>query len=306
MTSSREAQGESPEQQLEVVAETGIDRAMAHLVASFEGEGRDRLYYHDTVHTGGGMSCTEEILIAMREGGEDVTDEDIEVGKLGYAYHDIVQDWDTEERKLDDGSVAIMRKRHAGENERQSAKMLRAYIDEANERFAEPVIDTIRADAAELGILATIASFDGKTTYQEAITEAKKPLHPITRAMALADLGEAGMGGFLEHLHSADALFREENMDVTETLFLGEELSEDQQISYRQRMLDWTHRQKAFAEGRRDLLDAELAGLTPDAQEHVRALFSRFEETIDGMDERATEREEMSFAELIRDMGYSQ
>lgn len=301
MTNRRETQGESPEQRLEAVVEVGIERAVAEVAASFAVEGDDGLPYHNTRHTKSVVAKTEALLLAMREGGEQITDREVALGKLAAAYHDIIQVWKPVENEDEGGLSTVMRQRDVGGNEESSADMLAAYAVEVNRSggeiiFSEEDIDTMRA-----AIEVTVPGFNGKTVVQEDLTEES---HVITRAVALADLGEAGMGGPKEYKEGGDSLFREENLDIRRAIDSGEELSDEQKSAFRDRMLKWTAFQVVFANGRKDRLEEELAGLSESAKTNVRRLFSKFDESIDGAAERSSRRSEMSFTELARDMGY--
>ncbi len=126
----------------------------------------------------------------------------------------------------------------------------------------------------------------------------------IAKALALADIGTVGMEGPEAFLSEGDALFREENLDITLSIRDNQKLNEDQKEYFRKRILGWTKFQPNFARGRKDLLEMELKGLSEKEQTKLKELFNKFDTSIRAAQERAIKRENMSFEELVRDVGY--
>ncbi len=149
---------------------------------------------------------------------------------------------------------------------------------------------------------ATVPGFDSETnTIIQPNLDEESAI--IARALALADLGTAGMDGPENFLVEGDALFREENMDVTDAIRNSKDLSDEDKNQMRRRMLNWTVFQSSFTQGRQVLLGKELEGLPPKAQEGVGALFDKFDQTMTACKERMEGRKDMSFEELALDMG---
>lgn len=256
----------------------------------------NRLAFHGREHTEGVMRRTEAILKAMqRVTVHKVTDKDIMLGKIAAAFHDVVQEWKPEQR-----GEAVIRKRDTGENEKTSANEVIAILEQemesAGEIFSEMDLATI-----EDAIRGTVPGFDGRTAIQPNVTEQSVF---VSRAVALADLGTAGMDGAEAFLQDGDALFREENLDIVHAIRSQEALSPEVQEKYRQRMIGWSKFQPKFAEGRRDLLDEELEGMPPLVTDAIKKLFNKFDESISAAVKRGEEREAMSFDELALDMGF--
>ena len=128
----------------------------------------------------------------------------------------------------------------------------------------------------------------------------------VVRAVALADLGIAGMeaAAFVE---TGDQLFREENLDIARALRLAVTpagLPARTLEGYKARMLAWCRSQAGFARGRRARLEIELGNLGSRAKSAVRALFSGFDAAIAAATEVVKAREPLPPWEVARAMGY--
>lgn len=256
----------------------------------------NELPFHGVAHTEGVIRRTEAILKAIqRVTVHKVTDKDIMLGKIAAAFHDVVQEWKPEQR-----GGAVIRKRNTGENEKTSANEVIAILEQEMESAGE-IFSEIDLATIEDAIRGTVPGFDGRTAIQPKVTEQSIF---VSRAVALADLGTAGMDGAEAFLQDGDALFREENLDIVYATRSQEVLSSEAQEKYRQRMIGWSKSQPKFAEGRRDLLNEELKGMPPLVTEAIKKLFNKFDESISASKERAEKREGMSFDELALDMGF--
>lgn len=301
----------------------GTQAAIELLRERFEDtkEEKDRLPFHGADHSVGVAVRTKKILEAIERGAPELVDErTVEIGQLAAVFHDSVQVW--EPNPVQEGEYTkVLRKRlaspaeaggalpggYAG-NEAASAGEAVAFFDRHNEqRRAEGKPDVFTEEDKEVvrsAIDATIPSFDFK-----ALTVVQPRLNRdsaiITRAVALADLGEAGMNpeGYLQ---GGDALFREENLDVLDAAKDPSKLSEGQKDYMRKRMLGWSKFQPKFAAGRKAKLEEELAGLPEAAAAEVRALFGKFDDSVKAAEAVAARRENMTFEELLKDMGYEQ
>ncbi|HSD12976.1 MAG TPA: hypothetical protein VLC10_05440 [Patescibacteria group bacterium] len=307
----------------------GIQTAIELVRARFEDTDseKDKLPFHQGNHTSDVATRTRKILEAIQRGAPDkVDDRTVQIGQLVGAFHDTVQRWVPNEVKGPEGDVRIMRKRlqtpanpekndnpvdeatgkpYAG-NETASAAEAVAFIDGFNAKRREDGLPEVFTEedkrVAERAIDHTVPLFvfEKGTVVQPRL---KEESDIISRAVALADLGEAGMNP--EGFESAgDLLFREENLDILDASKDPKALSDAQKEFYRKRMLGWSKFQPKFAAGRKAELEKELAGLPEAAAAEVRKLFTRFDESIAAVNAVAARRETMTFEELLKDMGY--
>jgi len=302
----------------------GTQAAIDLLRSRFEDtkDEKDRLPFHGADHSVGVAVRTRKILEAIERGAPELVDErTVEIGQLAAIFHDSVQVW--EPNTVQDGEFTkVLRKRLASPadakasmgsegyigNEAASAAEAVGFFDRYNEqRRADGLPEVFTEEDKEVvrrAIDATIPGFDPEkgTVVQPRLV---KESAVITRAVALADLGEAGMNpeGYLE---GGDALFREENLDVLDAAKDPSSLSEAQKDYMRKRMLGWSKFQPKFAAGRKARLEQELEGLPEAAAAEVRKLFDKFDETVAAASAVAARRETMSFEEMLRDMGYGE
>ena len=284
--------------------ERGAKEALSVVKERFEDRDNnvENLDFHNTQHTQNVIQRTEKILLAMREGDSSITEKDITLGKLSSAYHDIVQKW--EENKIQDGNFEkVMRRRFIGNNEKASARAALGFMEEANQEAGEEIFKDEDIEMVREAIVITIPEFDTerKTVIQPHLN---KESSFVATALALADIGAAGMEGYNEFGREGDALFREENLDILSALENPEELTLEQKEYFRNRMLVWSKFQSEFASGRKALLEKELSGLTSSVQDKVKDLFDKFDESITGTEATAAKRGKMTFEELAEDMGY--
>lgn len=288
----------------------GIQTAFRRIRERFEDNREDdpngwrRLAAHNVLHTERVVERTGIILEAIRTAApEMVSERTIALGQLAAAWHDTVQEFQPVTEKTSDGRTKLVRKRvvpgkiEQGDNERASAEELLAYMDlpENRELFTDQDRELVRA-----AIMHTVPTFAGGTVVQPITPESSV----IARAVALADLGGAGMAGFEEYRHEGDALFREENIDITDALTKGVPLTPEDETFYKERMLAWSAFQEPFAKGRKARFEKEVEGLPKEAADAVGAHFTKFDDTIDKIRKLHEERLEMAFPELARSMGY--
>lgn len=81
-------------------------------------------------------------------------------------------------------------------------------------------------------------------------------------------------------------------------------ISDEEKERYRQRMIAWSKSQASFAEGRKMLFETEIEGLPNSAKIELRKLFTEFDNTIAGARTTASTRQNITFEDLARDMGY--
>ncbi len=154
-------------------------------------------------------------------------------------------------------------------------------------------------------ILATVPSFEGGAVTQKNLTPESSLL---AVAVALADLGEAGMDKFESFISGSKAEFRETNIGLGRMIAgmrkTGEPIADYVKEQYRQKMVAWSKGQIGFIGGREKLLETDIAALTGDQKGAVRRLFVNFAENIKRMRETLKEREGMTFEQLAANMGY--
>lgn len=281
----------------------GVEEALTIIKERFENKKDEieNMDFHDSRHTQRVVERVGRILLTMKEGGAPVTEKDIALGSLSAAYHDIVQEW--EENRVQDGNFEkVMRKRFTKDNEVASTNAALEFMKRANQEAGKKVFEEQDMSAVKEAIEVTIPGFDPdkKTVIQPNLNEKSSF---VARALALADIGAAGMGGYSEFGQEGDTLFREENLDILNALKDPNKLTPEQKEYFKGRMLAWSKFQSAFASGRKTLLEKELSGLAPSVQDQIKDLFDKFDESIEGADAVAARREKMPFEELTEDMG---
>jgi len=249
------------------------------------------LPFHGTGHTRGVIRRAEVLIRAMGGSSRDVC-----LARIAAAFHDTVQQW--EENPGQNGR--IMRRRFVGRNEAASAEEAVAWMRSQNGLFTE-ADELLVTDA----ILATVPGWDpvAGTVFQPNLAAGS---HIVVRAVAMADLGVAGMEGEV-FLGQGDTLFREENLDIARAIRGAEtrdDISTDRQEGYRQRMIEWNRSQANYARGRRIRLEQELGTLGDDLKDSVRALFIAFDAAISAAENLVMEREQLSFWDVAKAMGY--
>ncbi len=291
------SQERTPDDIAEKYADLAVTQALDTIKERFENPQNPEnvLAYHRKEHTNAVIQRVELILAALKASLREAL-----LGKIAAAFHDTKQDW---EPKFDANTKGLKRIRFAKQNEDSSAGEAALFMQQANhneegrEIFTSQDIQSV-VDA----IMVTIPGFNGKTVVQENLHK-DSPL--VVRALALADLGAAGMDGAEQYLQEGDANFREENLDIARAIESGQPITPDQVENFKQRMLGWTKFQPKFAEGRQEMLEQEISGLPPEQQDPIRSLFNKFSESIQAATDRIARREAMTFPELVKDMGYA-
>ena len=252
------------------------------------GQVPEHMHYHNSEHTAGVIARARAIGLAI-----DMPDRDLLLLVIAAAFHDIVQHWSPEER--DDGT--IYRRRHAGRNEVASAYEAIEAMTELDVDF-QPEEQGIVASA----IIGTIPGWDHEcaTVVQPFLVE-----HGVVRALALADIGSAGMDPAMYRLDGPN-LFAEENLDIMTALGSarrGGDISESDQHSYRWRYVAWLRVQPEFARGRREcLVSGELDGLDDEHKARVERLFCHFDDSIAASEAAALDAETLPFVALMRQL----
>jgi hypothetical protein len=279
----------APEHELRKAERQVIDQAVA-LIRQRHESGRipDHMHYHNSEHTIGVVERAQAIGQAL-----GMSDRQLLLTVIAAAYHDTVQRWVAMEGE---GGV-VTRKRLTGRDEVASAAEAAEAMAGLEIRFTPDEYGIVSS-----AIVGTIPGWDNEasTVCQPFLIE-----HPVIRAVALADLGSAGMDPVM-YGRDGPALFAEENLDLMEVVMAAErvgEIPEASQQFYRARYLAWLKVQPGFARGRENRLDnGELDGLDPSAEARVRALFCRFEESVAVAEAAITAAQTLDFAPLMRQL----
>lgn len=239
--------------------------------------------YHDRYHTNDVRNRGWLLGIAF-----GLSDRELQLEQHACTFHDVFQNWHPMEKP--DGS--IVRVRHGGPNELKSADVA---VDELRNR--SPDCSSFDQGLVAHGILATIPDWDKEhgTVFQPFLNAAS---HPVIRAVALADLGDAGMDTE-SFLKAGPKLFLEENLDVSRTITIARRssaISADQQEWYRNRFVGWLKIQPTFAKGRQQRLEMELANYYDQAKH----LFHGFNESIERAEVAVAQAQRLEFVPLMR------
>ncbi len=294
------------------IIEDGIELALQQVA-------KEPLAFHNVDHTRSVIHRFERIIAFLKKEHVDAGPERaLQLGKLGAAFHDTVQDF-TESTEIEQetadgapnpfaGHEKIMRKRATIDNERASAERAIAYMREVNKTkpntFTAEDEDTLRKQ-----VDMTIPDFDPEagTVIQPRLDE-HSPSSVIERALALADLGTAGMEDPETFVSEGSSIFREENMDIRDALYAqkqGLAIDPKNKEYYRYRMLKWSRFQPVFAAGRKNMLNKEIGCFPETVQQKLKEeIFARFDASIEAATEAAERRAFMTFEEIARDMGY--
>ncbi|MBU6500476.1 MAG: hypothetical protein KGJ89_01430 [Patescibacteria group bacterium] len=285
--------------------EGGIEISLAHIRDNYENRKNplENLAFHNTGHTKTIVRRVDKILEAL---GADTRTRSL--GRLFAGGHDTVQNW--EAKTAENGN--IVRDRSPFPNERDSFRMIGDYMEAVNKNEGREIFTEEDIALGDEAIMATKASGPGSwdsergTVIQQNLNE-KSSL--LARVLALADIGGAGMDGGKQFIYEGNTFFREDNLDILDVMSHAEKLSaltDEQKESLRKRMISWGVSQQKFAEGRMARFEMEIAGLTEKEKDVLRKeIFNKFDNSIEAVKNKASERESMGFEELARDFGYT-
>lgn len=297
---------EKKEDPFDLYLNKGVDAALLKIGNDFENSANEeeKLPFHNREHTEGVIRRTSLILSALKEADPLlVNEQDIILGRFAAAFHDLIQKW--EKNSLQEKEfVKITRRRFSTDNERASADEAIKFMEEINRENDEEIFSENNKRVVREAIEVTIPGFDPslQTVIQPNL---KENTSLIARAVALADIGAAGMEGPEAFLPEGDALFREENLDILKALKNPRNISEKEKEYYQKRMLNWSKSQESFVQGRKTRLAEELQGIPEKGKEIIASLFNEFDDSVREINEKNKERENMSFEELAVNMGYS-
>lgn len=174
------------------------------------------------------------------------------------------------------------RRREMGISEAATIEKLFEYINILNQQQGEENLNSFaRFSDADLSIIrdaieATICIYapSEQAIYQPTLYDSTKPLSPIARIIALADIGALGMEGLAAYEREGSLLFLEENPDVIPILLNQEikTLASDNPELYeniRQRLLRRARFQISFAKSRLTRYAREIEHLPADASQFL-------------------------------------
>lgn len=288
----------------------GISEALSEIRNKFENieDTQNYLAYHNTKHTTDVIRRVETLSFIFNQTiPKLITEHDINLAILAAAFHDVIQQWDAKHIIISNGVfqgfTKIIRNRHNPDIEFASAHKAISFMENINHKNTQPFFSDKDKLLVSEAIKITIPKFDtAKGFIIQPYLTTKTPL--IARLVALADLGTAGMDGPEAFLSEADALFREENIDVSDVNKNLDNLTNCQKHYYRNRVIDWLKRELAFAEGRQNNLLDELNGAPDEAKHKILKLFTAFDESINGIKTTINRRTVMPFEKLLIEMGY--
>lgn len=295
------------EREFAIAVDSQIENTFIGLERDFEQTENklDRLPFHNRAHSEAVVRRTKLILETIQKSAPgEVSNKNIKLGELIAANHDTVQKW---QENITGGQRK--RQRLVGQNEQDSFEKLKGDLLEANNKSGQEIFTEQDLQLASEAILATVPGFDVKvgTVIQPKLSAESSV---IARAVALADLGTAGMDGPEVFLAEGDALFCEENLDILAAAFNPDTISDEVKNAYVERMLVWTKFQPKFATGRKLKLDEELSGLPEESQAAVKQLFNKFDDSIAAAEQKAQSRElriksgDLNFETLVKEMGF--
>lgn len=271
----------------------GVAHALGLIRTRYEGNSNPEndMPFHNSGHTEGVIRRTQILLQAMNAGPEEY-----DVGVLGAAFHDVVQKW--EENNSVEGKC--LRKRFVVQNETDSAAEGVAWM-KATGGYSDAQCDLLTR-----AIMGTVPAWDPEN---KTVSQPRVPADasPAIRAIAMADLGIPGMDGGDEYVKTGDDLFREENLDVLRTVLAAksrDDVAADLLEAYKGRIVGWCRGQATYARGRAARLPVELGDLSGPTRAAVKALFTKFDESIAAAEEAIRVREAMAPWEVLQVTGY--
>lgn len=270
------------------VTKRAFETAMKLLKERFEDVPEiDRLAYHASPHTLGVV--TRAMKIASMLG---LSEHEHILVFVASVFHDTVQESETQT----DEDGCLKRVRLSGMNELMSS------MDAVSFMRSDPFNFTSLDDAVvSHAIIGTTPwwSVEHGTVIQPMVNEQS---HIVSRVLALADLGEAGMDSEA-FLRSSYTLFAEDNIGIVthvRNVQYVSEVSPAQQELYRKRLLDWLSGQFTFAMGRKSVLIKELARLGDARWKIKRELFNQFDASMTGAHKAFVDARKQDFGVLMR------
>jgi hypothetical protein len=251
----------------------------------------DRKYgnlpFHNRQHTEDVLGRTEKILWAVTSGRENLLD----LGRIAAAFHDVER-----------GSGAPA-------NERISGEQAEAWMNGCNAGRPGTFTDedmrlVIQAIMATVPKWLPDGSFEQPHLFEPSLSSASRL---VASALALADVGVAGIAGFEPYKSDGDRLFREKNSKVQEELAC---LHKRADLSGKEKDIDtalrgWLRKQVTFAT---DLgsayMSRVLALLDEQSRQIISGLFNKWQGAIEESKERLQRGQNQDLWTIAEDMGF--
>jgi hypothetical protein len=275
---------------LKVVADAAALKARTIIAERYENKTKPyQLYFHVNSHTD--VVCSRAVALCK---AMELSDWEIVLAITAACFHDVAQKWSEVY-----ANGFLMRDRWIDESEAASAEEAFDFMSSVHDvQFMPQDMEIVGA-----AIIATIPrwSEEHQTTIQPYLDNES---HRVVRAVALADLGSAGMDPD-RFLQEGPLLFAENNIGIMQELAdvkVVSDLDLKRQSVLREHYVAWLESQVAFAKGRKALLDSELDGLDLKAKAKIKALFCHFDESIALAEAAVTQAMTIDFVQLMRQL----
>ncbi len=286
----------------------GIHFAIKNLKLNFEINSNylNNLAFHNTIHTQEVINITEFLLLQVKALNPNlVSEKDILLAQLAAAFHDVVQEWKSDEVQADKFKK-IMRIRYVPgfiENERKSAMKAEEFMRGENSLQAKEVFAENDIKLVKEAINATFSFFDSKEkTFVRPNMVRSTSI--VARCVALADLNKSGLdpaGSFSD----GDNYFKEINLDILMELKNGEIPSRKMRKFIMDRIISWSEGQISFIEGRDRLLTEELKGAPDELMQVIKNTFTETKMSKSFAQEMLERRLKLNYDDLMKDLGYT-
>jgi hypothetical protein len=245
---------------LEPIALKAIEAARAIMLDQFTDQAPPkRLTFHVAEHMFG---VVERAVLLGRALG--LSEQHITLLVIAASFHDSVLNWGLEHKY-----AMTLRRMYKGANEEASVGRAHTWMRyESGHSFGVTDYELV-----EEAILVTIPTWDPNA--RTLVQDLRPVTHKIARAVALADIGEAGMDNE-SFGKSGTQIFLEENIDIVMALVTDDDLTTEKQLWFKERYITWLEGQVLWVEMREAHLPIELQGLSHADTEAVMKLFTRF------------------------------
>ena len=196
-----------------------------------------------------------------------------------------------------DHSTYFQTRRLAADSKMKSADLAVEWMSkQVQEKFSAEERSLVRG-----AILATYLSYSEKDSEKDKTlvqNQLSPGSHKVTRVLALAELGCAGMEpeNFLEDV---DRRFLEHNVDFFVAIKNSLAVIESLQHLILERYLEYLDSNLEFVQGRKILFETELGNLNLVEKSCLRSLFSGFDKSSRALDEWCMIAKGFSFIELV-------
>ncbi len=257
------------------------------------------LYYHNAEHTKSVERRAAAIVraICSADGIKD-TSHLLALSSTAAVIHDVRQVF---EEETPHGNP---RSRKPGVSEASSLKLFLDQRDELARQHGTQLISDDDVEVLAEALDCTVAAFTPEKGIYQPNLSAETSV--VARAIALADLGGLGMDGVYQFQEESVRVFLEENPDLVDQIWSSEEgridlskLDERERDVFTRRIKRRSWFNILFAKTRLQAFESELSGLSAEATQAVRELFSGFEEAVEDALALEQGREDMDLEELI-------